>query len=161
MLLKFHNFEGRGPTHEKWRIKTSYKKTQLVNIVFQSNKWRKYCGKFTYIGTLKTNGSYCYCHHRRGGNERLGATPPENFRNHTFSILGKHPFDIERALQKGYFCSSAEKGRGLDPLDPLVARLLSGLLQMDINIDAFAFDCDNFDASPVTFRSVKSRANLY
>ena len=137
-----------------------------VNIVFHINKWRKYCGRFTYIVTLKTIGSYCYCHHGRGGKERLGATPRENFRNHAFSILGKHPFDIERALQKGHFCSSAEKGKSLGPLDPLAARLLSGLLpmatcEMDINIDAFAFDCDNFDASPVTFRSMKSRANLH
>ena len=32
-------------------------------------------------------------------------------------------FDIKKALQKRHFCSFAEKGRGPDPEDPLVARL--------------------------------------
>ena len=30
---------------------------------------------------------------------------------------------MERALQKGYLCLFAEKGRGLEPQDPLVAFL--------------------------------------
>ena len=53
--------------------------------------------------------------------------PTENFRNHTFTILGKRPFEIERALQKGKFCSFAVKSRDLDPQGPLVVRLKSAL----------------------------------
>ena len=58
-------------------------------------------------------------YHGRRKKRGLGANSPENFWNHAFSILGKRPFDIERALQERHFCSFAEKGGGLDPQDPL------------------------------------------
>ena len=32
-------------------------------------------------------------------------------------------FDVKKELRKGYFRSSAEKGRGPDPKSPLIARL--------------------------------------
>ena len=52
-----------------------------------------------------------------------GREAPENFQNNAFSILEKPLCDIERALQKGHFCSFAEKDRVLEPQDTLVARL--------------------------------------
>ena len=43
---------------------------------------------------------------------------PGKFSESSLSHLRKTPFcDIERALQKGNFCSFAEKDRGLDPQD--------------------------------------------
>ena len=43
---------------------------------------------------------------------------PGKFSESSLSRLRKTPFcDIERALQKGNFCSFAEKDRGLDPKD--------------------------------------------
>ena len=51
------------------------------------------------------------------------ANPRKIFRSSHLSSKEKALCDTEMALQKGRFCSLAEKGRILDPQDPLVARL--------------------------------------
>ena len=43
--------------------------------------------------------------------------PPKRFGITPFPSLGINLFVKERALQKGHFCSFAEKGRGLNPQD--------------------------------------------
>ena len=75
-----------------------------MNIALQTHMWRKYCGRLTDIVALKTNDSYCYFLSRQG-----------KFPESRLYILGKCPSDIEKAVQKGYLCSLAEKGRGTDP----------------------------------------------
>ena len=92
------------------------------------HKWRIYCGGLTDIVALKTNDPYCYFPSGQQGKKGTGGQAPEKLLEARFFHLRETPFDIERALQKGHFCSFAEKGRGLDPQDlPPVARLSLGL----------------------------------
>ena len=58
---------------------------------------------------------------KKGGRERY----PGNFSASCPFSLRETPFlYIERALQKGYSCSFAEKSKNPDPKNPLIVRLL-------------------------------------
>ena len=56
-------------------------------------------------------------YHGSGGSRGARAKPQKMFRITPFPSKGNVLFDIERALQKWYFCSFAEKGRDPDPQD--------------------------------------------
>ena len=88
-------------------------------------------------------------YHRRRGKGGPGEQPLENFSNHAFFILGNALCDIERVLQKGHFCSFAEKGRDLYPEGPCPSctpavpfkQYLSDIIEVSVyNI----FQCSSF-----------------
>ena len=78
----------------------------------------------TDIVTQETNHSFCYFSSREGRKQGAGGQSSKKTFGTTPSPSSRNAlFDKEKALQKGHFCSFAEKGRGLDPQDPLVGRL--------------------------------------
>ena len=62
--------------------------------------------------------------HSREGKMGLGGQAPRKLLEPRHFDLRKTPFLIWRALQKGYFRSFVEKGRGTEPQDPPVVRLM-------------------------------------
>ena len=99
--------EGSGSTYEKRHTKIVKNRIRLVNIVFQIQKWRKYCRRFVDIVALKISDSYCYFLSPQGRKE--------NFWNHTFFILEKRPFLMQRALPNGTFAHLLKMVGGKPP----------------------------------------------
>ena len=89
-----------------------------MNIVFQIHKWRKYCE----IIVLKTSDSYCYFLSWYGRKKGAGADLRKLVQLRLFH-LKETLFLIQKGHYKKNTCSFAEKAKGLDPQDPLVARL--------------------------------------
>ena len=110
--MQLEIFEGRGSTPSKGVL---FIRRYSLWIFFQIHKWRKYCGKFTDIVALKCNESYCNSSLGQGDKKGARGEAPEYCGDYD---LKENLFDMERALQRGHFCSFAEKGRVLDPQDP-------------------------------------------